>query len=122
MLGFLHITRPILVFIRRPDENWRLKNIGKGCAFQVVFKQEDGQGQSLSHIIYPIADGEEVPLGKLKHGETLNACYKDSSGLRRYKTVCRSWVNKVSLIWWRFPSTRGTPDETRLDKQTPKTP
>lgn len=117
----LRNTRPILIFIRRPDDTWRLKNIGKGSAFDVIFKDDNGRGNSSSYIMYPLADGEDVPLGILQYGDTLTVHYKGWFRPWRYSTTCNKWNNKVSLALTR-PSTDGLVDETRLNRPAPSMP
>jgi hypothetical protein len=113
-------TRPILVFIRRPDTMWRIKNIGKGSAFNIYFRQLNSQLEHLDHILYPIADGEDVPLGNLKYGEVLEVYFSDWGGKRKYKTTCKLWVNDTERLWfgWAFSIPKDAPDETRLDRKS----
>jgi hypothetical protein len=115
-LTHLRNSRPILIFIRRPDWNWRLKNIGRGPAFRVLFSQV-ANGEQIKTKMYPIAESEEVPLGDLKHGNTLIAHYTDWFGLRSYKTYCNDCENRARWQpWW--PSLKGAQDETRLNRPT----
>jgi hypothetical protein len=120
-MAHLRNTRPILVFFRRPDSMWRLRNIGRGAAFDVVFTDQDGKGRSSSFILYPMSDGEEKPLGTLKYGEALSVHYQGWFRPWRYTTTCRMWRNKVSISF-RRPSMEGLLDETRLNHPAPAIP
>lgn len=111
-------TRPVLVFLRRPDASWYVKNVGRFVALDVIFKAEAKDGNSESYLMYPISDGEERSLGILKYGDTLTAYFK---GLHRpwsYKTTCNMWHNEFAFCW-KFPSRDGLPDETRLNRPEP---
>jgi hypothetical protein len=108
-------TKPILIFIRRPDWNWRIKNIGRGPAFRVLFRDKQLSGKHEDTILYPIAEGEEVSLGTLKYGDILVAYYADWHGMRTYKTYCQDWRNRVwYLPYW--PRLSKAKDETRLKR------
>jgi hypothetical protein len=121
VLGYVHTTRPILVFVRRPDNFWRIFNIGKGAAFDVRF--EDREGDKFNRLrFYPIADKETVALGPLDHGGTLTLYYATRSGRRRYETTCEDWqhrIRKLGLLE-KFPDWGTIPDETRLARTPPE--
>jgi hypothetical protein len=118
LLGYVHTTRPILVFVRRPDNFWRVVNIGRGAAFDIRFEDRgDGDGKFKRVRIYPIAEKETVELGPLDFGGELTLCYATRSGFRRYKTTCKDWVHHFERLW-RFPDWgKLLPDETRLTER-----
>jgi hypothetical protein len=99
---------------------WRIKNIGQGAAFNVCFRQNNVELGYRDHILYPIADGEDVPLGELTYGDVLEVYFSDSSGRRKYKTTCRLWVNDTERLWfgWGFCQCKNALDETRLDRKS----
>ena len=120
-LGYVHTTRPILVFVRRPDNFWRIFNIGKGAAFDIRF--EDRLGDKYKRVrIYPIAEKETVELGPLDHGGKLTLYYATRSGKRRYETYCHNWDHHFRRLRWRekFPDWGNIPDETRLTRTPPE--
>jgi hypothetical protein len=120
MLGYIHATRPILVFVRRPDNYWRIYNIGRGAAFDIRFEDRGDQDEDFKRVrIYPIADKEKVELGPLDYGRVLTLYYSTRSGWRCYKTTCKGWVHTFENLWLRrVPDWGVIPDETRLTRDT----
>src|SRR6266436_7567812 len=85
LLGYIHSSRPVLVFVRRPDSLWRLYNIGRGAAFDIRF-EDKGADDKAKHIrIYPIAEKERIDLSPLDYGYELTVYYSTRSGRRRYQ-------------------------------------
>jgi len=124
VLGYIHATRPILVFIRRPDDRWRIANIGRGAAFDIRFEDRAFDGSKFKrNRLYPIADKEVISLGDLNYGDQLTVYYATRSGLRRYKTVCREWVHSFEKLWFaKLPAWEEMADETRLVKREVNAP
>ena len=72
-----------------------IKNIGHGAAFNIHLRDIGGNGQKQDYKIYPIGDGEEVPLENFKFGIVLEIYFTDWKGWRKYKTTCEKWVNNI---------------------------
>jgi hypothetical protein len=94
----LRNTRPILVFVRRPDWQWRVCNVGQGTAFDVLL--EDSRRKDLKHDryrLYPIGPGEDASLGALKYGDKFTVYYRGPSSIWPcYRTVCTGWRNRYA--------------------------
>jgi hypothetical protein len=96
---YIHTTRPILVFVRRPDNYWRIYNIGRGPAFDVRFEDRGKREDQVKPLrIYPIAEKDKVELGPLDYGLELTAYYATRSGWRRYKTLCTVCENHIESM------------------------
>jgi|HubBroStandDraft_6_1064221.scaffolds.fasta_scaffold203333_2 hypothetical protein len=115
VLGYIHTSRPILVFVGRPDGLWKIQNIGRGAAFDVRFEDRSADGKAKRLHIYPIAKKERIELSALDYGDTLTVYYGTRSGWRRYCTTCRNWEHKFVRLWFRkFPKWPDMTDESRL--------
>lgn len=111
----LRNTRPILIFMRRPDWQWRICNVGQGTAFDVQFEDRRSEKHD-RYWLYPIGPGEDASLGALKHGETFTIYYRGQSRIwPRYRTVCTGWRNRVRPVLW-IPEWNDCRDETRLNR------
>src|ERR1035438_1267573 len=69
VLGYIHASRPILVFVRRPDGLWKIQNIGRGAAFDIRFEDKSRDGKTKRFRIYPIAEKERIELSSLDYGD-----------------------------------------------------
>src|SRR5258707_11631101 len=84
LLGYIYSSRPILVFIRRPNDLWKIHNIGRGAAFDIRFEDCSlKSGEVKQFHLYPIAEKERIELGMLWYGDQLTVYYATRSGKRR---------------------------------------
>jgi hypothetical protein len=110
-------TKPVLVFVRRKDKIWQIRNIGSAPAFDVKLEAYNVKGECQKIVIYPIGDkGDPVFLPNLTHGDKLMVYYRSWNKFRHYVTTCEKWENNISFR----PSTKPIwkdgeyLDETRL--------
>jgi len=110
----LRSTRPILVFMRRPNWHWKIRNVGTGTAFNIQFEDKHKDGKYNRYLLYPIGPNDEAPLGDLSYGDEFTLYYSGRSSVwPHYRTVCKGWMNRIRQVLWR-PRWKDCTDETRL--------
>jgi hypothetical protein len=109
----LRATVPTLVFMRRPDWNWKIRNVGRGTAYDIQFEDRKSDGKYKRYFLDPIGPGDEAPLGELSHGDQFTLYYSGASTWQNYKTSCRGCRNKVRKVKLWLPTWKDCEDETR---------
>ncbi len=85
-----------LIFIRRGERLWSLKNIGEGTAFEVAIFNY-ASGVLLNKVnLYPISPGEAIRLDYLKGAERLIATFRNMYGHDPAYTSCEADSNTFS--------------------------
>jgi hypothetical protein len=87
---------PNLIFIRRGERVWALKNIGDGTAFEVaVLNYVSGVLVNLVKL-YPISPGEAIRLDYLEGAAKLVAKFQNMYGHDPAYTICEADSNTFS--------------------------
>lgn len=82
-------VRPVLVFALDSDQVWKLKNVGRGPAMNVLVGEQTQDGVWTQVIrCNPIAVGDATSLPWLEYAWELAATYRDVDG-REYTSRCR---------------------------------
>jgi hypothetical protein len=89
--------RPVIVFYRRGERVWIVKNIGEGTAVEVRVRNYVGDDQIRDEVtLYPVAPGEAIRLDYLKGPATkLVATYLNVFGQDPHHTVCSNDKNDI---------------------------
>jgi hypothetical protein len=89
---------PIIIFYRRAERVWIVKNIGNGTATNVVIRNYIDTEQARDEVtLYPITPGEEVRLDYLKGvAVRLVAKYVNVFGKDPHFTGCSGDKNEVA--------------------------
>lgn len=86
---------PMLVFYRRAERIWTLKNVGEGTALEVFIRNFASNDILQDQVqLYPVAPGQEIRLDYLQGADKLVAGYVNMFGDDPHLTVCSSDVNQ----------------------------
>jgi hypothetical protein len=87
---------PIIVFYRRSELIWTLKNVGDGTALKVSVRNYKNATQVQDEVeLYPVGPGEEIRLDYLKGADKLVANYVNIFGQDPHHTVCSKNTNEM---------------------------
>jgi hypothetical protein len=86
---------PMIVFYRRAERIWTLKNVGEGTALEVFIRNYISNDIVQDQVqLYPVAPGQEIRLDYLRGADKLVAGYVNMFGDDPHLTVCSSDVNE----------------------------
>ena len=85
---------PMIVFYRRTERIWTLKNVGEGTALKVFVRNYVKNVVQDQVQLYPIAPGQEIRLEYLRGADKLVAGYVNMFDDDPHLTVCSSDVNE----------------------------
>jgi hypothetical protein len=86
---------PMIVFYRRAERIWTLKNVGEGTALEVFIRNYVTKDSVQDQVqLYPVAPGQEIRLDYLRGADKLVAGYVNIFGDDPHLTVCSSDVNE----------------------------
>jgi hypothetical protein len=111
---------PVIVFYRRSERVWILKNVGEGTAINVVIRNYLAINQVRDEVtLYPVTPGEEIQLDYLNGPAVrLIAKYVNIFGQDPHYTVCSRNVNeiKAGLFEDSVATPFGEGHESRIDE------
>jgi len=86
---------PLIVFYRRPELVWILKNVGEGTAIKVFVRNYSAKDQVRDEMeLYPVVPGEAIRLDYLEGpAEKLIAMYVNVLGEDPHHTICSNNTN-----------------------------
>jgi hypothetical protein len=89
---------PILVFYRRQELVWILKNIGEGTAARVKIRNYISSDQVRDEVtLYPVAPGDTIRLDYIRGPATkLVATYLNIFGEDPHHTICSNDENEIN--------------------------
>lgn len=86
---------PMLVFYRRAERIWTLKNVGEGTALKVFVRNFISKDTAKDQVqLYPLAPGQEIRLDYLQGADKLVAGYINMFNDDPHLTVCSSDDNQ----------------------------
>jgi hypothetical protein len=86
---------PMIVFYRRAERVWTLKNVGEGTALEVFIRNYASENKVQDQVwLYPVAPGQEIRLDYLRGADKLVAGYVNIFGRDPHLTVCSKDVNE----------------------------
>jgi hypothetical protein len=86
---------PVIVFCRRAERVWTLKNVGEGTARSVLVRNYSVGTRVQDQVeLYPVAPGQEIRLDYLRGADKLIAGYVNIFGQDPHLTICSRDANE----------------------------
>jgi hypothetical protein len=85
---------PMIIFYRRAERVWTLKNVGEGTAASIVVRNYVSGDRVQDEVqLYPVVPGQEVRLDYLRGADKLIAGYVNILGQDPHLTICSKDTN-----------------------------
>jgi hypothetical protein len=103
--------RPVLVFLRDPEEKqprWKIQNVGAGPALNIRIRDYENTTVKNSVHAYPLMPGAPRSIAWVSGGDRLEADYTDAYGRRRYMSIgennATTYKRRLMKIWFLRPT------------------